>query len=209
MNWPCRMYGTCRKWATALLDFCCLVGQLVHAGQDDEKAARFDTRVRKAITAHVDERLSKWTPGKEDSRQPNKKIMAADTEIVGEWVVNRGGHDYTTLSISRNGDRLSISFYTGGCLTEWELERTGMFSEGVLLLDRPVEEYLPLTYKKLYAGRIDGKELLVSSAAVREFEKALSEDSATVIDEVRLEGFSFRRKSPQPASRPEDRASVK
>ncbi len=99
MNWPCGMYGTCRKWATALLVFCCLVGQLVHAGQDDEKAARFDTRVRKAITAHVDERLSKWTPGKEDSRQLNKRIMAADTDITGEWVVNRGGHDNTTLTI--------------------------------------------------------------------------------------------------------------
>ena len=191
------MHGTFRKCAMALVVFCSGLGsQHYHADQDEEREDCFETRVRKAVTAYVEERLSKWKPVRDNSRQPNKRIVAADLDIKGNWIAG-GGYSCSTLSISGTGDRVSVSFYTTGCLNQWELERTAVFADGILLFNRPVEEYIGLTYKKLYAVRIDGQEFLVSSPAVELVEKALSEDFTTVRDKHRLEMLTFRREEAQ------------
>ncbi len=124
------------------------------------------------ITVLVEARLEKWKPSKKNLEKPAKSIMASDVDIEGVWLAHRG-LDHTSLHISKTNANLSINFYTSGCLSRWQLNRTGLFTNGVLTLNRPVDEYYPLTYMTLYAIQIEGIDYLVSSAAVGKLQEIL------------------------------------
>jgi hypothetical protein len=55
---------------------------------------------------------------------------------------------------------VSVNLQTSGCVGGWTLRRTGRYSDGVLELDRPVLEYCPVTYQKLYAIRVAGQAVV-------------------------------------------------
>ncbi len=56
---------------------------------------------------------------------------------------------------------------------QWKLRRTGHYSGGALVLNRPVEEYFPLTYQRLYAVRVGSTEYLVPDVVVARFQNAM------------------------------------
>ena len=142
----------------------------------------------------VEERLESWTPDSENEQQPLPEIRHKSMDIEGEWFVSRG-LDGSALSIKQNGDdQFRIVFSTHGCLASYQLIRTGTFSDGVLTLNRPVDEYFPLTYKKLYAVRVGKEEFLLPSAAVEDFQSELSPDSEEVTDFIAKSFYVFKRK---------------
>ena len=84
-----------------------------------------------------------------------------------------------------------------GCLGELRLERTGEYSDGVLTLNRPVQDYLGRVCKKLYAVRIADEECLLPSASVGEVEEAISKDGSRTLDSHMLRSRLFVRQPTQ------------
>jgi hypothetical protein len=114
----------------------------------------------------VERRLDRWKPTKENDWAPSPAIQRPQTDIAGTWQVSRG-LDGSSLVITRSGPgSYDITLQTAGCLGSWTLRRTGRYSAGVLVLNRPVQEYLPITYQKLYAVRIGSAECLVPNISL-------------------------------------------
>ena len=161
-------------------------------------AQEVDRMTDEIMTGLVEEDLDHWKPKGDALREPASAIRSPEVDILGEWTVHRG-LDLSTLSITPS-DRADyqVEFATSGCLFHYRLHRTGTYSNGVLTLNRPVEEYFPLTYQKLYAVRIAGQEWLLPAAAIPELEKGLSADG-TKVSRVAAGMYLFQRK-PRPTT---------
>ena len=123
----------------------------------------------------VEEELAKWEPDHEDLVPMISDIHKPDMEIAGSWTTPII-HEGTTLEIQEDLDgTYSIDFSTGGCLSDWDLKRTGTYGNGVLRLDKPVEEYGSSPYDTLYPVHVDGYDYLISQSSIR----FLSEHYAT------------------------------
>jgi hypothetical protein len=134
-------------------------------------------RMEEIASQEVEDELKKWKPTKENDQTPKETIHSRKTDIVGRWKVWRF-LDYSTLVIKRLGEDIyEVAFSTGGCLKRWKLKRQGCYVDGVLTLDRPVEEYFPLTYKRLYSVRIGNQDYLVADVAIADFQQSLSTDN--------------------------------
>ncbi len=124
---------------------------------------------------------------------PVKNLLISDMEILGEWYES-GGLGGSSLSIKRiDSLRFQIRFHTQGCLGSWFLKRTGIYRNGVLMLDQPVEEYLPRIYIDFYTVRIQDKEYLLPTVLTEELKKCLSEDNSVVVDSSRAKFCLYKR----------------
>src|SRR5687767_8290607 len=123
----------------------------------------------------IEEELAGWHPTSQEAAEPPAELIDPKLDITGEWFVSRG-YDGTSLKIRKASEGYVVDFNTHGCLFRYQLKRHGEYSKGVLVLDRPVKEYFPLTYQKLYAMKIGTSEYLIASAAVDDLEKGLSKD---------------------------------
>jgi len=146
--------------------------------------------------------LDKWQPGPEHSQVPMESIRCRQTDITGKWWGPHSiGHAVTWLAIGSGGGRSYRVIIKGnGCLGELRLERTGEYADGVLTLDRPVQDYLGRVYKKLYAVRIAGEEYLLPSASVGEVEAAISKGGSRALDPYLLNSRLFVRQPTQRVS---------
>jgi hypothetical protein len=141
----------------------------------------------------IERRIQDWESASHTLSQPDLSLVAPDVALAGNWSVSR----------HRQGSRLELSpdaagnwrarFETGGCLGRCALDRTAQFTNGVLLLDRPVSEYLPVTYDRLYAIRFDGQDFLLPEAMVEEFEEAIAADPKANADSLAVRFCLFRR----------------
>jgi hypothetical protein len=119
-----------------------------------------------AITAGGSERivereLDRWKPTKENDWSPSPAIRSPQTDIAGTWRVSHV-FDGSSLIITRSGPgSYDITLHNASCLSRWTLRRTGHYSDGVLVLNRPVQEFPSITYQKLYAVRIGSAACLV------------------------------------------------
>jgi hypothetical protein len=121
-------------------------------------------------------KLVHWKPDAHSETAPLPEIRRPEMSLDGTWRVSRG-MDGTTLWVRMlPSGSCVVTFQTGGCLGHWTLKRTGQILNGIMTLDRPVAEYLPLTYRRLYAVRVGGTDYLVPAPAVRDFEQNLSHD---------------------------------
>src|SRR5262249_28318220 len=110
-------------------------------------------------TKEVERRLAAWKPTKA-SRVPGAGLRAPKTDVAGRWGIHRG-QDSSTLTVRRKGpETYSVVLWFHCCVTGWRLERTGRYVGGVLSLDKPVEAH-GMTYQKLHAVRIGGRECLL------------------------------------------------
>jgi protein involved in polysaccharide export with SLBB domain len=123
--------------------------------------------VQAALSDHIDQELSKWTLDHNDLTPVIKDIFHPQTEIAGEWAVHRGLDGSSLIIRKTESGGYSVDFSTGGCLLDWDLKREGTFKEGIFHLNKPVKEYLPMTYDTLYAVSVGGKEYLISQDAIR------------------------------------------
>lgn len=116
----------------------------------------------------VEAQLSKWKRGKENEAALalHQKDIVVARDISGVWLRD-SGMDSTKLKLFSVGPNVyKIILSTGGCLGHWTLERTGVYKDGVLLLNRPLEEYTPLIYDRLFTIRTPAGVRLISEAAL-------------------------------------------
>ena len=142
----------------------------------DEATMEEMRQQRSALMSLITEgKLTKWEPDHEDLVPMISDIHKPDVEIAGSWTT-LGGFSGSTLEIQEDEDgTYSIDFSTGGCLSDWDLKRTGTYANGVLRLDKPVEEYISSPYDALYPVRVGGLDYLISQWSIR----FLSEHYAT------------------------------
>ena len=137
--------------------------------------------------------LAKWSPSSEDMKVPRESLRDRSMNVTGEWI-GRTGMDYAALSIKpRSGNEYDVTFATGGCLSDWQLRRIGKYAHGVLTLDRPVQEYCPITFNTLYAIRIDGKELLLPAGNTTELMEDVDSDGHAKSNSIGVSFYTYGR----------------
>jgi hypothetical protein len=106
---------------------------------------------------------------------PQQRYLAPETPIVGKWARFSGDDAAVLIITSLEDSRYRVEFEAGGDLGGWKLDRVGEYHEGVFTLNRPVLEYLPREYRKLYAVRLQGSVYLVSSSVADELPRLEAE----------------------------------
>lgn len=124
----------------------------------------------------VEKRLRNWTPSKTWPALPEKEL-ATNMNLEGLWR-RRAGLSGSSFVFKRVGKGLyRVEFETGGCLDAWKLKRTATFVNGMIALDRPVSEYMPTTYNRLYAIRRDNGVCLVTAEGYADMRSSRGMDS--------------------------------
>lgn len=110
-------------------------------------------RLQDQMTGRTIERnLAHWKPTPENHATPPAKLRYIASDISGVWM-HGSGEEYTKIKLS------AIAMRPGTYRVIWEavgetysflLERTATYRGGVLMLDRPVEEYISSPYKRLF-----------------------------------------------------------
>jgi hypothetical protein len=143
----------------------------------------------------VEAELAKWSPTTADAQVPPEKLRDRSIGIEGEWI-GRTGMDSARLNIKRRPDNdYEVEFATSGCLSRWRLTRKGTYRDGTLTLDRPVQEYCPITFKTLYAIRVDGKELLLPAPSVAELLKDLDDSGNSKPHTIGVSFYTYGHRS--------------
>lgn len=146
-------------------------------------------------STRMEAELAKRSPGSADKQVPPEKLRDRSLDIEGDWI-GRTGMDSAQMSIKRRSEReYDIDFATGGCLGHWKLKRTGSYHEGVLTLDRPVQEYCPITFKTLYAVRVDGKELLLPASNIDDLLRDLYNSGNSRPGTIGVSFYTYGRRS--------------
>jgi hypothetical protein len=132
----------------------------------------------------MEAKLAWWSPKAKDLQMPPEKLRDGSIDIEGDWI-RRTRLDSARMRVKhRSSNHYDVEFATSGCLSRWQLKRTGSYRDGVLTLNRPVQEYCPITFNTLYAIRADGKELLVPAPNTADLLKDL--DDMGIRDLTRL-----------------------
>jgi len=113
-----------------------------------------------------------WIPDSPNVELPIEFQTAAES-IDGCWATPaRDGGAVLNLRRLPSGD-YEATYQSGGCLAHWELHRHARYSEGTLLFDYPLRQYVAGTFQHLYVTEINGEQYMVSPAQVPEFLKQL------------------------------------
>ena len=136
---------------------------------EDEEAITDEEAI---ITEIVEESIrEEFDPAAEYGLPPAKGELVEGVDLEGTWR-SRPFFDYTAITFKKQRDgNYSVCFESGGCLQEWVLHRVATYSGSTITLDKPVEEYLPATYTRMYTIRFNGTVFLIASERIRSFEE--------------------------------------
>lgn len=155
--------------------------------------SEFDALIADQQAQYIEKKLAAWSPGIKDKQVPPDKIRDRSVDIEGDWI-GRTGMDSAKMSIKRrSGDGYEVRFSTSGCLSRWQLKRTGTYQDGVLVLNRPVQEYCPITFQTLYAIHVDGKNYLLPSCSVSEVLTDLDEQGNSKPNTIGIRFYTYGR----------------
>jgi len=161
----------------------------------------------------MEAKLAEWKPDPATealtpiTRKMLMDVLHPQTDIEGDWLMSFG-RDGSSLAIRKkeNGP-YTVYSATGGCLDDWELTRTGTYCDGVLSLNKPVEEYCGWTYMTLYAVSVYGEECLVPQPGILHLPIDHPKDAQVDwMESVRNHAF-HRRKERRPPSDGSDAAT--
>jgi hypothetical protein len=114
----------------------------------------------------IEEKISLWKRTKDNNAFPSESQRCTVSDVSGVWK-RGGGMDYTTIKLfPMKSGRYRLLFSTGGCLSHWSLELTATYRDGVLLLNRPVEEYIPAVYDRLFTIKTPQGIRLISDTSL-------------------------------------------
>ncbi len=139
-------------------------------------AEMVDTDRNREIERDLDLRLQRRPMDSEDLRPLLRdygvnvyQSSDGERDVIGRWA--RYVHDDgATLTLTRSERcHFNVRFETCGDLAEWTLERTASLEGGLLVLNRPVIEYCPAVYDRLYCIGETFIEYLVSQHSVRSY----------------------------------------
>ncbi|OWY71113.1 hypothetical protein B7486_10930 [cyanobacterium TDX16] len=113
------------------------------------------------IQIDVEEKLSQWTPQPHDREVPAAAIRDPRIEVEGHWLID-SSYDHSTMQLSLLPSKhYSVEIHSRGCGIDWELRRTAVFHDGVLLFDRPAEVAGLGSFDRLFAVRLDSRPCLL------------------------------------------------
>ncbi|HEY3244901.1 MAG TPA: hypothetical protein VGM03_16290 [Phycisphaerae bacterium] len=125
---------------------------------------------------------------------PPEKLRDGSIDIEGDWI-RRTRLDSARMRVKhRSSNHYDVEFATSGCLSRWQLKRTGSYRDGVLTLNRPVQEYCPITFNTLYAIRADGKELLVPAPNIADLLKDLDDNGNSRPNTIGARFYTYGRR---------------
>jgi hypothetical protein len=161
------------------------------------KAAELWAMQESATLRTIERGLASWKPGKEERLSPTGNLRNPSMSLQGTWLVHTG-MDHSELSLTpASSGGWNVVFSTGGCLSSWTLKRTAAFRDGVLRLNRPVEEYAPRTYRLLHAVRRAGRDYLVPAPSLAEFEKEAPRDRSLLGGNVTSSFYAYDHVEPR------------
>lgn len=125
-----------------------------------------------ATRRSLERRARNWKPSMVPCLS-DLSLIATDVALPGEWTTRRRLNHTAFTFAERPDGQYDVQFSTGGCLGGCELTRIAKLSDGAIMLDGAVAEYVPRTYETLYAIRIDNDEYLLPAESVSDFEREL------------------------------------
>lgn len=112
-------------------------------------------------TKYLEKRLAEWTPQPYDRDVPMAAIRDPQIDVEGHWFAD-STYTVSKMRISMlPSEHYAVELSTRGCLSNWELKRTAVFYDGILFLDKPVQDYGLDTFDRLFAVRLDGQACLL------------------------------------------------
>lgn len=128
-------------------------------------------------TAQFEKELEGWHPDLADIALPKPELLCPQMELAGEWKFATGFFG-TKLSLSAIPGGNTARFHMWGCAGTADFERKATFSNGIISLDRPVRDFWPNKYQKLYALRVQEIDFLVPSPVLSQFEETIARGEA-------------------------------
>lgn len=149
-----------------LVDVATNAAKLPHPPNPPEQAHESNQKMEDFLA------YGKRTPDKEVL--PQESLRARFPTLAGRWERSLAG--VTTLRLTRVGeDRYTVSLKTGGCFGYWQLNRAARYVNGVLVLDRPIIDYVSDDpYQHLYSLLVRGRNCLIPAGEVGRFQEDLA-----------------------------------
>ncbi len=124
----------------------------------------------------LERRARNWKPSSVPTFT-DPSLIATDIALSGEWTTRRR-LNHTTFKFAKRADgKYDVQFSTSGCFGGCELTRIAEISDGAIMLDGAVAEYVSRTYDILYSIRVDNIEYLLPAESVPDFERDLASGS--------------------------------
>jgi hypothetical protein len=176
---------------------CLRLLERVRQGDEEAKqalAAELDGAIDEQ-SRRIETQLEAWLLPCEGPYEPPEDLRCPRLNIEGTWRA-RGGHDGSVLVIEQLFDDVyQVSFSTYACLSRWRLTRAARYADGVLELNRAVQEYFPLTYDRLYALWIEGEGYLLPAVCPERFAH-LKDRGETVEGPYGRRFYMYKRRDP-------------
>lgn len=115
----------------------------------------------RSIKINIENEFSRWTPRPYDREVPTAAIRDPQIEVEGHWMID-SPYDHSTMQLSLLPSKhYSVEIHSRGCGLDWELRRTAVFHDGILLFDRPAEVAGLGSFDRLFAVRLDSRPCLL------------------------------------------------
>jgi hypothetical protein len=121
------------------------------------------------VEAKVETRLAQWKPDHEDLRDSFIGMLSTNANISGDWKNSEllsMDDNRMTISFKRDG-KYEVLFSTHGCVGFWTLTRQATYSNGILRMNLPIEEYSGSQYDTLYTAVISNQIALIPQSEAR------------------------------------------
>lgn len=143
--------------------------------------------------------FSSWDAAAESKIPPPQDLLSAKEDFTGQWICHRH-HLLLEMKAAQPG-KWQVSFYAGtrcGLGPSIKLDRTASYENGILTLDRPVQDIPKHTFQRLFAVCIEDRIYLIPSFQLDKLkeilEKGTKEDRAESLQQEFLTRFD-REKS--------------
>ena len=152
----------------AVLTSLCLQKESLALGEQGDEAL---TRVE-AATRVVEESIRKeFDPKLEYAKPPATGGLVEGVDLQGTWS-SPVDLQYTAITFKKQpAGEYSVEFRSGGCLMDWLLHREATYSGSAIAFNKPVHEYLPATYTRMYTISFKGTVYLIASDRITKFEE--------------------------------------
>ena len=139
---------------------------LASCGGSEE--ARYERSCLRYGKKHIEPRLKDVVVDEESLAPRIKSMLVTNESIVGKWEDKSLLSSVSFLFKKRKDGDYNVLFHTGGCVGRWSLKRKATFNDGILKLNKPVEEYCSDPYIFLYMIRMTNGVRLAKQPLIRD-----------------------------------------
>lgn len=186
-------------WKPSARDLSCREEELKNS-QVDPKSKKNQVGVDSAdrirsllISEQIEKQLAEWAPRPHDRDVPVAVIRDPRIDIEGHWMIDSKYDDSTMNLALLPSKHYSVEINSSGCGLEWNLQRTAIFQDGILLFERPVEVRGLGTFDRLFAVRLDGRPCLLPPCHVAHVNRELERTGVIGTSSGLIERCTFGR----------------